>query len=332
MRQTAAVVGLLFFVVMAASVFSVPTEAAESTKNKSPWRGSSIVYRNEATAISVDKGADPTYNPYYAMTLGISPRWWFGDHITTFASIDVTRELTHEDGTTYSGEYVWGDLIFGVAGSQLVTIPGAGITITPTLSLTAPTSKYSQARTMYLSVRPELAFGKTFDVLSGISIGYGIQGTKFFNEFTTGELENPVIPSCTGLDCARYMNNGLRNTSWRMVNYAAVSVDFTDWLGISSSVAWIMDWLYKMEEADDSVTFEPQDSTDNRYMMSYGLELYSKPMKSLGIALGASTTNPQLAPDSTMRTPFFNRYTTIYFDLKFDLDGFISQLSSAEEE
>jgi hypothetical protein len=39
-----------------------------------------------------------------------------------------------------------------------------------------------------------------------------------------------------------------------------------------------------------------------------------------------STVNPQLKPDSTLQDPFVNRYTTLYFDVRFHIDGFIAQL------
>jgi hypothetical protein len=339
MRHSAAAASLLFFLLSVSSgqAFAQLNEQAfaqdnEGDTEKAPWRGSSITYRNVATALSVDKDAELTYNPYYAMSLSVSPRWWFGDHVAVFAGIDLSRELTHSDSTTYEGEYVWSDLRAGVAFSRYLTIPVLDIALSSNLNFSAPTSKYSRARTMYTSIRPDLILTRGFDVLGGIGLMYGVMGTKFFHEFTTSEKSESLIPGCTGVECAAFMNTGVRNTEWRMTHVVGLSVDFTEWIGLSTSVAWVMDFLYEIESADTGVSWEPQSPTDNRYMMVYGIELYAKPMDSLTLALGASTINAQQKADSSMQTPYFNRYTNVYFDMKFDIAGFVSQLSSAEEE
>ncbi len=294
-----------------------------------PWRGSRMIYRNTASAISLDEGADLTYNPYYAMTLQFSPRWWFGKYVGLSADMDVTRELTDADSTTRAGEWWLGDVQAGVA-ARAPTIPFVGIDSMVKFSAIAPTSKVSHARTLILGLKPQLTLSRTFPLLSGLTVAYVLQGTRFLHEYTTSQRDVPLIPGCAaGLGgCDQFVNLGLRNPEWRMTNAVAISMDFFPWLGLSADAAIVIDWLYAQEDVDSQVSFEPLEGTDQRYIMAYSLELYGKPMPSLGLALGMSTVNPQLKPDSTPREPFVNRYTTIYFDLRFHIDGFIAQLSN----
>jgi hypothetical protein len=298
-----------------------------SAQEPVPWRGSLMLYRNTASAISLDKSAEPTYNPYFAMTLQLSPRWWFGKYVGLFADADVTRELTDADDTTRAGEWWFGDVRAGVAG-RAPTVPVLGLDVAGKLSLIAPTSKISHARTMILGIRPELSLSRTFPLLSGLTVAYAVQGTRYLHEYTTSQREVPLIPGCaSGLGgCDRFVNLGLRNPEWRLANAVALSMDFFPWLGLSADFAVVVDWLYAQKEVADRVSFEPQEGTDQRFVMAYSVEVYGKPMPSLGLALGMSTVNPQLKPDSTLQDPFVNRYTTLYFDVRFHIDGFIAQL------
>jgi hypothetical protein len=319
-RTFAGVLTALFLLVMSAPALAVESKPA-------PWRGSTFSYRNAASAISLDKGAELSYNPYYVMSFEFAPRWWFGKYAYVSADADLSRELTDADDTTREGEWWWGDVRVG-AGGTAPRIPVVGLIFSAKVDVIAPTSKVAQARTMILGVRPQVSVARTFKVLSGISLAYAFQATRFFNEYTTSQRKVPLIPGCTGgASCARFSNLGLRNTEWRLTNAASVGIDFTSWLGLSADFALIVDTLYDMAE-DDRVSFEPQGGTNKRYLMAYSAEVWGKPMPSLGLALGFSTVNPQLKPDSSYEDPFINRYTTVYLDLRFHIDGFISQLRS----
>jgi len=299
-------------------------------QSSSPIRGSTLTYRNVGSTISLYKDSELTYNPYYAMELGFSPRWWFTKHLYVRADVEFSRELTNADDSTQSGEVWWSDALGRIGASRILTIPVAGISFSPAVTVIAPTSKISQARTRILGVRPELTVSRTFDLLSGITLSYAVQGTRYFNKYTTSERDLPLIPGCSSSlgGCDEYLNTGARNAKWRLTNLAALSVDFFDWLGVSASAGVVVDYLYPREQDDERVSFVPQEPAEERYVMLYDVELYGRPMPSLGLAVGASTLNPQLAPDSSKEEVFFNRYTTVYFDLTFHIDGFVSQLTS----
>lgn len=294
-----------------------------------PWRGSYLGYRNAVSATSFDRGAELTYNPYYAMGLVIAPRWWIGDALVLSVDLDVMREITDADGTTERGETLVGDLMVGIAAPGFYTIPAIEIELSVDLDVIAPTSKGSQARTLYVGLKPGVGLARRFDVLSGLAFTYGFAATKYFHAATTAQREAPLIPDCADSgSCELYLSTGARNTSWRIGNSFGASLAIVDWLSLSAGAAVLTDVLYPLAETGDQVSYEPQEPTDLRHTMAYTVEILTWPMPSLGVALGAETVNPQLRPDSTNEQPFFNRYTVLYLDLRLDFAGLASQIAS----
>jgi len=306
-------------------------EAGAEEKEGKPWRGTLLTYRNVASAISLEKDAELTYNPYYAMYLGFGPRWWFSKVFYVAGDVGVTRELTEADDTTYSGEFLLDDVFLKAGAANFLTIPVVGLDFSGSFSAIAPTSKLSDARTLIVGLRADLFVSRTFPLLKGLTVAYGLQGTRYLHEYTTAERDSPLIPGCnspTG-QCEAHLNTGDLNAAWRLMNLFSLSVDFTDWIGMSGAFAVITDYLYDSVD-DERVSYVPTQPTGSRYAMLYEAELYAKPLPSLGVGLGVSTVNPQLSPDSSREDPFINRYTALYLDLRFDFDGFLSQITGRE--
>ncbi|PKN54770.1 MAG: hypothetical protein CVU56_24770 [Deltaproteobacteria bacterium HGW-Deltaproteobacteria-14] len=293
--------------------------------SKNPFRGSAFTYRNSVSAISFDKAAELTYNPTWAMSFELAPRYWFGDVLYVGASLDFTREITNDDSSTYRGETWIGNLDLRVGASKWATIPGADIDLSGTLDFILPTSKIANAQTLLFGVVPGLRLSRHFDVLKGLDVGYGIRLTKNFHRYTTGETESPVIPGCVGTvgGCDSYLNDGVRNASWRLSNSFDVGVSFTDWLSLGASFSILTSFLYDAVE-DPQVSFTPQASTDTRTALVYDIGVTVTPLSYLSVSLGATTVNPQLAPDSSNYAPFFNRYTALYLDLRLDVADLVA--------
>lgn len=305
------------------------TTLTAKDEEPAPYRGTVINWRNAMSALTLQKDAEPTYNPYYAMQLNTTARWWFDD--TFFAGVDFgfEAELTDADYTTRSGELWWNDTYIRFGASRFLRIPVVDIDFSAGIDLIAPTSKVSQARTVYLGVRPSVTISRHFDVLGGIHLAYLFRATKYFNEYTTSKLNGPIVPGCTGggTDCASLLQTGVRNPSWALTHLFLASFAFTDWVGVTGTVGLVSSYLYPLEGDDSRISTQTVTGTDERHTMVYEFELWTKPMESLGVAVGASTVNPQLAPDSTYQQPFFNRYTTFYVDLRLDVAGLVSQLT-----
>jgi hypothetical protein len=309
-----------------------PKEVAADgeVKKPSPWRASEIAYRNSVTAISLDRSAELTYNPFWGMALEISPRYWFDDTWSVAASLEVQRELTEADDTTRDNETQLGDLSLRFIARNLAKIPGIDAQITGILGFSFPTSLASQGQTMLFTVAPSMRLGWSFsEVLSGLAFGYTVRFTKLFYEYTTGELESPVVPGCfagSSGSCDRFLNTGVRNASYRLSNNFDASLFFTEELSMSASFGFVVSWLYD-DVDDERVNFQQLEPQDERYALIADVGLTWVPAGPLAVTFGASTFNPQLAPDGSRYTPFFNRFTTLYLDLRVDVAALVSELS-----
>lgn len=301
-------------------------EAPDEEEAPAPWRGSGFSYRNVATIDSFDKSARMTWNPYYAMEFGFTFRWWFDEIWSVAAAFDLTRELTEADENTYANETVFHDLRLSTRARKFYTIPVAGIDLSADLILTLPTSKVSWARTLVMGIGPGVSVARTFDLHGDLTIAYHVRGTGYLHETTTAQLETPLIPGCVsdGGGCDEFLNTGVRNVRGRIQHGVDLSYAPLEWLGASAWFEHVVDWLYPIEEEDPQVSYRPVEPTDRRHASAFGVEVTFTPIPLLEIGLGYETISPQLAPDSTYYNPFYNLYSTLYLDLRFDADGIVS--------
>ena len=307
---------------------SVSTEAAPaSALPKAPWRGSMLLLRNEVSVLTFDRGAEPTYNPYDALVFTAWPRWWFNDIFFVQGRVMLTRELTNADDTTRRGETVVSDVSLGGGASRFYTIPVVGIALGADANVVLPSSKESQARTLTMGVGGRVMLSRHFDLLAGLDVAYSFQASKGFYRYTTSETETPLISGCSGdSDCSRFSNTGVRNPKFGLANRLDVSVDFLDWLGLELTAMHRMSFLLPAQDDDPRVTFVPQQPSDDRQTVEFEGNVRVRPMKSLEIGLGVSTLAPILAPDSTLYTPFVNRYTMGFVELRLLIDGLVAQI------
>ena len=318
-------VGLLAVPIAGHAADTVAADEADA----SPLRGTTVSYMNVVSANTLDKNADLTYNPYHAMMLQVRPRWWFGETAFLKADFSLSRELTNADDTTDRGETVPGDVRLGVGASPMWNLPGVGIDTGVSLDFELPTSPISRGRTRQLGIRPGFSLRRSFDVLQGIGFGYGLMVTRYMHEYTTTARESPNIEGCgsAALGCEPFLNSGVRNTRWRVTHIFDASVSPLKWLSASASIMLVRDSLHPSVH-DPKQSVEPQTPTDTRELVGYDLEVAVSPLDAVQIAVGASTFNPQLAPDSTYYAPFFNQYTTFFVDLRLSVAQIFGSSSS----
>lgn len=283
------------------------------------FRGSSFTYSNTVSLTSFDQGAEQTYNPYYDMLFTVAPRYWFLPKTFVSARLSIDKELTEPDDTTYVNETRLSDLNLGLG--SILHAWDFGLSTFASLGFQVPTSLASQARTLVLGSSANIALTQALGKIG--SVNYSLSIGRSFFEYTTGEIESPLIRTCSNstVGCDPFVNTGVRNTPWRVVHNVSVNFFPTQWLFLSASTAWIESYLYP-SLSDDTVSLIPQEPSNKRVAMSYGLELDLQPQSWLVIALMLNTFNPQLAPDSTYYRPFINRFTTAQLDLRFTLGVF----------
>lgn len=301
----------------AATSSSSAAAATALPSGNTPFAGSFVTLRNVATAMSLSKSADPTYNPYYALSLSLAPNWNVNKQVYVRANLSMTRELTHEDWTTYSGETMLSDTSV-TAGWRAIRLPSIGLSAALEAALALPTSKASQARTLQAGT----GVGVTAVWAAGNFAVIGISRVAYqWNRYTTGETETPWLAGCSSsaAGCDPYVTTGVRNPQWRFTNFGILSWSPTAWMGLNLQGGVVADLLYDLSASKSraaGVIVPLGDGANHRELMVYGLSAEFRPHKALTVALGAETANPQLAPDSTYRAPFFNRFTTLYVDLQ----------------
>lgn len=311
----------------AAGVTASTSATASPELPKAPWRGSMLLLRNEVSVLTFDKGAELTYNPYDALAFTAWPRWWFGDIFFVQGRVMLTRELTNADDTTRQGETVLSDVSLGGGASRFWTIPVAGIALGADVGVSFPTSKESQARTLAVGVSGRLMLSRHFELLEGFDIAYSLQAGKGFYRYTTSELESPLISGCSGDgSCDRFNNTGVRNAKFSLNNRLDVSLDILPWLGVETTAIHRMQFLYAIQADDPRVSYVPQAPTEDRQTIEFEGNVRFRPMKSLELALGVSSLAPIQSPDSSLYTPFINRYTMGFVEVRVLIDGLVAQI------
>ena len=306
--------------------------AGGGTALPAPWRGSQFIWRNAVGTTSLNPDYQ-TFNPYYAMVFSFEPRWYFSEQLFLRASLDVTRELTQADDTTYAGEAWLGDLSFAVGMSHWWTIPVVGIDLSAELQGVAPTSKLSQARSLVVALRPSLRLTRSFDLLGGLTLGTSLRAGPSLHRYTTAQTASPLIPGCAASaeGCSRYLHSGLRNPVARLQQTFDVSLAVLDWLSTSVVFGYAVDWLTPLS-TQEQISLEPQSDPSQRFYSLLALEVTFRPLPALEVGVGYQAFLPQLAPDSTYYNPFDNPYATLFIDLRLDVAGLISTITGADAE
>lgn len=300
---------------------------------KSPLRGSTISVTNAVTLNTIDRDADLTYNPTYAVSTSAAMRYWVTDNINLRLGFGFSREITNNDFTTQRDELLLDDTTLGV-GAMLWNIPVVDVLAIGAFDLRFPTGPFSQAQTMIVAAQPRAIFYKQFEPL-GFNLTFVTGFNRMFNEYFTESAAGPyeICPS-VALGCDP-TDTGVRNVKLRLINAFAVGIFPAPWYGASASVTVLHDYLYPRSEGrvsnergadvtELSATFVPQEEQNTRTLMAYNLEAFVLPHQSITLAVGASTFGPQRAPDSSNYAPFINRFTNLVVDVRINVAAAIA--------
>ena len=306
------------------------TPAPEPTPSR--WAGSSITYRNLVSMPTLAPAYEQTYNPNYANALLILPQFRLTDRLSLRGWQYTTLELTQADDTNRNHEVVLSDTIVTLAGSVVKAKDnslGASVTVSGNVAL--PTSKSSQARTLYFGT----GLGAAFGLKRGpFSLSYSTRGTLNVYRSQVGEIEKPWIQQCSGLSegCDPFVTNGRRNAKWSALNIASLAWAPKEWLSFSASAGMIHSLLYPQRSSQVQVATGTaqvevaRENTDLRVLMYWGLGAEFQVGKGIGLGIGAETYNPQLSLNSTYESAFINRYTSFYLDVQIDPDKLLQAI------
>jgi hypothetical protein len=290
------------------------------------YRGTTFSYRNTVAALSFNPGAEPTYNPYYAMTLAISPRAWLSKQLYVRGSFDVSSELTQSDST--NDRFVIGDLGLAAGLDGLYTIPLVKVDVSTELAVSLPTSKGSQAATRLFSSALSLSLARKF---GPVTLSYSGNVDKYWNRYTTGAPTAYLVAPCevtTGSGCVdKMIETGRRNVNWAVSNGLNASYKASAWLSVSAGVGVSTAFLYALPEAEQ-ISLDVKQTSDVRYLMSSSLGVSLKPVEPVTVGFGLRASYGQLAPDGGYRVPLLNRFTQLYLDVGVNLASLVAKLRS----
>jgi hypothetical protein len=300
--------------------------AREELVSPNAWRDSEIDYEHTFSAYSLDKSAQPTYQPYYAHRLYLMPYWHFNDFFVAKARLVLEQELTDtaDTGTTYKHEVTLSDLSVDTSFKG-ITEPYSGIKFNGGIRWTFPTSKAAQAQTMYMAIGPAVAVERTFPLLEGLTLSYSARMTFYINKYRTAQATSSWVACGTDTDspsCAQYVQIGTRNP-WGQVRHGPdVKLGIIPKLNFEATFTFTNSYLYSLDGPTvlgDDKDVKVRYSQWLQVWLSYDVTDYA------GVSLGVSTEYGDLSPDGTYRTPFLNRFSQVYLSLSFLIDPVISK-------
>ena len=305
-------------------------EGVDNIKVRSPFRGSTLTYEHAASAVSLSRAADLTYNPFYEHRFSLRPEYHFDDVFFATLQVDVSQELTNADDTTTQHEFVLGDLLLTAgAGGVDLPIPVVDLVGGADILVTLPMSKASRAQTLTIGFAPGLSVRRHFDIFGGLDIGFSARFSYYFNRFTTAQLSTPWIAcgSVDALTCGQYIHTGDRNAESMFTFGPSLEVEITDELKFSSSFQIRRSSLYAMSNATVPGATGPISTRDAaedvsaRWAELFVADLSYEINEQLSVSFGTFNSYPQLTPASSYRAPLFNRFSQLYLDLTVDIEA-----------
>jgi hypothetical protein len=220
-----------------------PSEEAEveDASSSLPWHGSSLTFGQSLSVNSFFRSAQLSYNPTYAWSFILEPRWYFSK--TTYANIDqrLYLELTDSDSTLRRRRAMLSDTLLGVDTHFLsLELRRLGqLRLSAGLHAIAPTSLASQAATLVVGGRVRSGADIRFEhVLHGAALSVQGRYVHRFLRHNTLEAETQFPCLAGGLssqNCA-YLGTAT-NVENSLSGIVSGTLEFSEYFALSV-LAW----------------------------------------------------------------------------------------------
>jgi hypothetical protein len=308
-------------------------EAAEEKKDK-PWSVSGSIRTSVGQGTFVRPSNDTEFageihdgrGAYNRVNLvfGIAPSYTVGD-FSFSGSIALLQWLTAGGGINGPYETRLQDLSFG-AGWKGHTFESTGIRLTPSVSLTFPTSAVSRTTTMIVDTGASVGLSRNF--FGRLTLSYGLSGSKTFHQYTSPVVnierigvENAIyrIGGAEDVEPGRIAIEGY-NSEYMVGNALSASMRLWGDFSASASYGIYTYWTYYANN-DDEFASEysctgrcTSQITSNALALSYRLNDW------VGLRASLNTAQPpKTADNKSFRFPFWNfggaaaNYSSIQF-------------------
>lgn len=299
-------------------------QAAPSPQNvqatkKEFFTGSTVSFSNTF-------GINPD-NPLSTLAMKILPKYnpSFTDFFAISGRIDISKEVTNSDSTTYQYETQLSDARLEFVFPELYKEKYTDISLSGFFRTTFPTSKASQYATLRWGNAIDIGISKGFLGEKGmpetqrLQMGYNFRFYKNWHKYTTSEVQE----SSGGyykyyplrVKEPDYLNTGSTNLEYQVAHIFSGSIMVTDKISFIGYFWVINGWAYEPYSGGER---------GRRDSIDFNIEVDYQVLRWMTVAFGVDTFQPQLLPNSTYtNNPFwrntYDNYTTLYFDVSFTL-------------
>jgi hypothetical protein len=347
--------------VRAQSITRVKDEPSQAptqvSQDDDPIRGSTLTFDQSMTTQTADIGATPqSYVPFYGWWFSLRPRWNFSEKLRIQARFDYYKELTNSQETSYLHEDVFGDIWTEAVYSTAMATGGRWSNTRLSLAARSlwPTSKQSQGQGTYLALGASAGVaqkipirGDSAPALNSAHVGLTFSYLHPFTAATTpteygnfSRAREPVDMSLPSFGDPQL--TGLTVVSHTLYAILDTGLQVTPKLGLTLDMIWINQWHYPPTDNVSIISPTgtikiPRSSSDQQYtqltwlVVSADYDLFDE----LSIGLGYYNLANVIAPDGTVRGPFYGGQDNLFwspdahffFDVTANLDRIFEDAS-----
>lgn len=320
-------------------------EAAPPTQL--PFRNSFFDWNHAVTFNSFVRDGQLSYNPYYAQTFSLTPRWYVGPQSFFWASQSLGVELTESDSDVYLRDPQLSDTLLDFRQ----VLPWEGFVFIGSARLGFPVSKASQAAQRYLQtglglqvVRP---IPEAFLTLAA-SFGY----RRWWAGSNVVRSGQPLPSYCPGPQSAGsgapeeaggvFCDQAGSVSTSRDILVSGLTVTFAyETISVAAQFLFVNQYAHELAPAEVMVDTSPepivlQDTSRTHWRNGtyFTLALTYQPLPWFSATVGfqnAGNVAPAYNDDGSIRS-IFNPDSQVYVSTTFQLDAIYTELAGSGDD
>lgn len=334
-------------------------EAEEAQAETEPlaWRNSFFSVSPGVTFNSFDRGAQLSYNPYAYLSFALTPRWYLTSSLFLVANILAYYEMTDSDSDTYNHEFAMSDTTL----EARYTLPVDRFVFIPSVRLTFPTSKLSQAAQRYFNTGVGLTTVLQIPEFLSSNIALGVSYRRWWAGSNVALSQNP-FPASTAIPGPRTgvgagadgevgsfsdSMGGAATASDRILTSLTLNVTPVSGLTVTLQGVWVWDHAFDnggaylgcetVSTVPCGSVYEVPMSEQNyrwRWFTAYTLQVAYDLAAWFNLSVGitnATSLSPFFNDNGSVRSPF-NPDTQLFLSATITLDGLYEEITRGADD